>query len=61
MSVKYTPVQWTNSKIFYDVVLAVMAGNHGPEIHKVVIVDIVASVALAIVVVLRGTSPKETP
>ncbi len=26
MSVQYTPVQWTNSKIFYDVVLAVMAG-----------------------------------
>ncbi|MEM8977412.1 MAG: Rieske 2Fe-2S domain-containing protein [Pseudomonadota bacterium] len=28
MSVKYTPVQWTNSKIFYDVVLALLAGAY---------------------------------
>ncbi len=28
MSVKYTPVQWTNSKIFYDIVLALMAGGY---------------------------------
>ena len=28
MSVKYSPVQWTNSKIFYDIVLAVMAGAY---------------------------------
>ncbi|ANM28391.1 hypothetical protein ABI59_00245 [Acidobacteria bacterium Mor1] len=43
------------------VAIAVMAGNHGPEIHKVVLVDIAASVALSIVVVLRGSSAKETP
>ncbi|MEM9358029.1 MAG: Rieske 2Fe-2S domain-containing protein [Pseudomonadota bacterium] len=28
MSVKYTPVQWTNSKIFYDVVLALLAAGY---------------------------------
>lgn len=28
MSVNYTPVQWTNSKIFYDVVLAAMAAAY---------------------------------
>lgn len=28
MSVKYTPVQWTNSKLFYDVVLAALAAAY---------------------------------
>lgn len=28
MSVKYTPVQWTRSKIFYDIVLAVLVAGY---------------------------------